>query len=163
MINEQPTIKELADRQVASVSFTGNYIGNTEVFASLFGKLSGWAGPKGLMTPETVYLSSYQDDPNVTPPDELTLDVCMSIPEDTEVAGEIQKKVLPGGTYAVMHAELTGPEEYGPAWNAVVEWIGENDYDIDMSRPSYELYLNDPEKHPEKHHIIDICMSVKRK
>ena len=36
-----------------------------------------------------------------------------------------------------------------------------NNLEIDMSRPSYEIYLNNPEEHPEKHHIIDICMSAK--
>jgi AraC family transcriptional regulator len=163
MKNEQPNIKELPERLVAFVSFTGNYIGNTQVFVELFGKLGGWAGPKGLITPTTIFLSSYQDDPNVTPPDELKLDVCMSIDEGTEVEGEIQKKVLPGGEYAFMNAELTGVEEFGPAWEAVVKWVTENNYDIDMSRPSYEIYLNNPEEHPEKHHIIDIYLSVKAK
>ena len=163
MKNEQPNIKEFAERQIAFVSFTGNYIGNSQIFANLFNKLCGWAGPKGLISPETVFLSSYQDDPKITPPDELKLDLCMSIPEDTKVDGDIQKKVLPGGKYAVMHTELTGPEEYAPAWNVVVEWMERNNYEVDMSRPSYEIYLSNPEEHPEKHHIVDICMSVKAK
>jgi AraC family transcriptional regulator len=157
---EQPKIEELAERDVAFVSYTGNYIGNSQLFAELFGKLCGWAGPKGLITPETVFLSSYQDDPRVTPPDELQLNVCMSIPDRTEVDGDIQKKTLPGGRYVVMQAELTGPEEYGPAWGAVVDWMEENKQSVDMSRPSYEICLNNPEEHPEKHHIINICMSV---
>lgn len=163
MKNEQPEIKKLAEREVAFVSFTGNYIGNAQVFKDLFDKLCGWAGPKGLISSESVFLSSYQDDPNTTPPDELKLELCMSISSDTRVDGDIQKKVLPGGKYTVMRAELTGPEEYGPAWNDVVEWIVNNNYEIDMSRPSYEIYLNNPEEHPEKHHIIDICMSVNAK
>lgn len=163
MKNEQPEIKKLAEREVAFVSFTGNYIGNAQVFKDLFDKLCGWAGPKGLISSESVFLSSYQDDPNTTPPDELKLELCMSISSDTRVDGDIQKKVLPGGKYAVMRAELTGPEEYGPAWNDIVEWIVNNNYEIDMSRPSYEIYLNNPEEHPEKHHIIDICMSVNAK
>ncbi|MCK5509664.1 MAG: GyrI-like domain-containing protein [Desulfobacterales bacterium] len=62
-----------------------------------------------------------------------------------------------------MHTELAGAEEYGPAWNVVVEWMENNNYEVDMSRPSYEIYLNNPEEHPEKHHIINICMSVKTK
>ena len=156
MKNEQPDIKELAERQVAFVSFTGNYMGNPQIFADLFNKLCGWAGPKGLISPKSVFLSSYQDYPKITPSDELKLDLCMNIPEDIKVDGDIQKKVL-------MHTELTGPEEYGPAWNAVVEWMERNNYEVDMSRPSYEIYLNNPEEHPEKHHIIDICMSVKAK
>ncbi len=163
MHNEQPKIEELSARTVAFVSYTGNYMGNPQIFVDLFGKLCGWAGPKGLMTPEAVLLSSYQDDPRITPPDELQLDVCMSIPEATEVDGDIQKKTLPGGRYVVMQAELTGPEEYGPAWIAVVEWMEEKKYAVDMSRPSYELYLNNPEEHPKKHHIINICMSVQAK
>ena len=163
MKNEQPNIKEIAERQVAFVSFTGNYMGNPQIFTDLFNKLCGWAGQKGLISPKSVFLSSYQDDCKITPPDELKLDLCMSIPEDTKVDGDIQKKVLPGGKYAVMHTELTGAEEYGLAWDTVVEWVERNNYEVDMSRPSYEIYLNNPEEHPEKHHIVDICRSVKAK
>ncbi len=162
MKHEEPRVAELEEREVAFVSFTGNYIGNAQVFARLFDRLSQWAGPKGLFGPQTVFLSAYQDNPETTSPDELKLECCMSIPAGTEVDGDIQKKVLPGGKYAVMHAELAGPEEYGVAWNAIVAWMKENGHDVDMSRPSYEIYLNNPEEHPEKHHIIEICMSVKR-
>lgn len=160
MKNEKPEILTLHERQVACVSYTGNYIGNAQVFGNLFHKLGEWAGPKGMMGPEAVFLSAYQDDPETTPPDELKLECCMSIPADVEPGDGIEKKVLPGGKYVVMQAELIGPEEYGEAWNAVGLWIKENGQQIDMSRPSYEIYLNNPEEHPEKHHIVDICVSV---
>ena len=163
MNNKEPIIKNLAQTHVAFVSFTGNYIANPEIFKNLFDKLCGWAGPKGLITLDSMFLSAYQDDPQITPPDKLKLEVCISVPDDTIVDKDIQKKVLPGGTYIVMNAELKGPEEYGNAWNFVVEWIQKNNYEIDMSRPSYEIYLNNPEEHPEKYHIVDICMSVKEK
>jgi len=155
-------IKKLEEKSVAFVSFTGNYIGNSQVFKDLFSKLYDWAGPKGLITPQTKIIASYQDDPKTTPPEELKLDLCMTIPDSTEEDG-IEKKTLPGGIYAVMNVELSGPEEYGPAWDKVVRWIEENNYDIDMSKPSYEIYLNNPEEHPQKHHLLDICMSVKEK
>lgn len=161
MKSDQIEIKNLDERTVAFVSYTGNYLGNPQVFADLFNQLCGWAGPKGLIQPDTVFLSSYQQDPETTPPDELKLDLCMSIPEGTDVAEGIEKKILPGGKYAVMKAELVSPEEYGPAWNMVAEWLSDNHMEIDMSKPSYEIYLNNPEEHTEKHHIIDICMSVK--
>jgi AraC family transcriptional regulator len=156
-----PEIKTLNDRTVAYVSFKGNYIGNSEVFKDLIGKVMGWAGPKGILSEKSLLLASYQDDPQTTAPEDLTLEICLEIDEATEVEGEIKKKVLPGGKYVVMHAELKGPDEYGPAWEKIVEWMKENNVEIDMSRPSYELYLNDPNEHPEKHHIIDICMSAK--
>ena len=156
-----PKAKELSDKVVAYVSFTGNYMGNSEVFAKLFETLCGWAGPKGLINKDAVFISSYQDDPKVTPPEEMAVEVCITVPEDTEVEGEIKKRTLPGGKYIVMNAELDGPQEYGDAWNKVVEWMKENNVEIDMSRPSYEVYLNDPKSHPQGHHILDICMSAK--
>ena len=161
MKNEETRVSELDEREVAFVSYVGNYMGNTKVFKDLFGKLCGWAGSKGLMSKGSVLLSSYQDDPQVTPPDDLRLEVCMGISSDTQVEGDIKKKTLPGGKYAVMRSELTGPEEYGPAWLSIVDWIKDNGYEIDMNRPSYEIYHNCPEEHPEKHHILDICMSIK--
>jgi AraC family transcriptional regulator len=87
----------------------------------------------------------------------------MTIDDNVEVEGEVERKTLPGGQYAVMRSTLTSPKEYGPAWMEIVDWIDKNDYEIDMSRPSYELYLNNPEEHPKKHHILDICMSIKAK
>jgi AraC family transcriptional regulator len=74
MNNEIPKIEELTERTVAFVSYTGNYMGNPQIFKDLFNKLCGWAGPKGLISPKSVFLSSYQDDPKITPPDELKLD-----------------------------------------------------------------------------------------
>jgi AraC family transcriptional regulator len=91
----------------------------------------------------------------------MTLEVCIDIPQDTEVEGEIKKKIMPWWKYAVLHTELTNPKEYWPAWIKVVDRIKENNMEIDMSRPSYEFYLNNPEEHPKKHHIVDICMSIK--
>jgi AraC family transcriptional regulator len=155
-------IQELQEKAVAFVAFKGDFAGNTAIFAELFGKLCAWAGPKGLLNTTAGFLSSYQDDPKVTPPEEMRVDVCLTIPSDTVVEGEVQKKVLPGGDYAVMHSELSDPQEYGPAWNSIVEWSKTNGYEVDMSRPSYEIYLNNPQDHPQKHHILDICLSVEK-
>ncbi|MBI9069160.1 MAG: GyrI-like domain-containing protein [Salinivirgaceae bacterium] len=155
------TVKELEDQEVAYVSFKGDYMGNPEVFAKLFEKLCGWAGPKGLINQDTKFRSAYYDDPQVTPPQDLRLDICMSINSEVQVDGEIIKALMPGGKHVVMNAELDGPQEYGPAWMKVVDYIKANNLEIDATRPSYELYLNCPDEHPEKHHILDVCMAVK--
>lgn len=157
---DKPEVRELDERSVACATYVGNYIGNAQIFARLFDKLGRWAGTKGLIGPDTLLLSAYQDNPEVTPPDKLTLQCCMTVPDDAEVEEDIGKKKLPGGRYAVMRAELTGSEEYGQAWDALGNWMKENNVSIDMTRPSYEFYLNNPDEHPEKHHIVEICMSV---
>ncbi len=158
---KEPSIKELEERTVAYVSSTGNYMGKAEVFGELFDKLFKWADPKQIIGPDTILLSAYFDDPAVTPPDELTVEVCMTIDDDTEPEGEIKKKKIPGGKYVTMTAELTRPEEYENAWEKVVGWIMQNNFEMDISRPGYEIYLNSPEEHPLNHHIVEICMPVK--
>jgi AraC family transcriptional regulator len=60
----------------------------------------------------------------------------------------------------MMRTELKGAEEYGPAWEKIVEWLIQNNLEIDMSRASYEIYFNSPEEHPQKHYIFAICMPV---
>lgn len=72
METKEIKIEQLEERVVALVSFVGNYIGNSEVFKGLFEKLCAWAGPKGLIGPDTVFSAAYQDDPNITPPEKLT-------------------------------------------------------------------------------------------
>ncbi|MFC2100121.1 GyrI-like domain-containing protein [Candidatus Bipolaricaulota bacterium] len=49
------------------------------------------------------------------------------------------------------------------AWDRLVgEWMPESGVESDIERMCYELYLNDPEQHPEKRHIVDICEPVKK-
>lgn len=158
-----PDVLDIDPKEVVYVSFVGNYIGNASVFEKLFGTLCGWAGDKQLFGPETRLLSAYYDDPDTTPPEELRVDVCMTIPPGIEIPldGEIQRQTLPGGKYAVMRAELTGPEEYSPAWYAIAGWINENNLELDLSRPGYEIYLNSPDEEPEKLHRVEICLALK--
>jgi AraC family transcriptional regulator len=160
MLTKEPELLELPERLVACVSYTGNYVGNAALFERLFTRLGSWANEKGLITAETVFLSSYENDPRTTPPYDLRLDVCMSITAGTEVDHDIQRKILPGGAYAVMHVELTRPEEYEAVWNIIVKWAEQHGHPADLSRPCYEIYLNNPEEHPHKHQILDICLSV---
>jgi len=51
--------------------------------------------------------------------------------------------------------------EYGDAWEKLVsEWMPAKGLNSDTDRMCYELYLNDPDKHPEKKHVVDICEPI---
>jgi AraC family transcriptional regulator len=154
-------IREMPELHVAYVRHTGPYKGDTKLFADLFRKLMGWAGPRGLLSsPETMAVSVYQDDPETTDEDKLELHVCITVPEDTEVEGEIGKMTVPGGMYAVARFELD-PDEYEDAWNMIYgSWLPESGYLYD-ERVCYEIYRNDPEEHPQNKHVVDICIPVK--
>ena len=120
-----------------------------------------WGGPRGLLRfPETTMMCVYHDDPKITQEDKQRLSVCITVPEDTAVEGEVGKMMVPGGKFAVGRFEIAA-DEYGEAWDMVAGgWLPESGYQPGDG-PCYEIYQNDPKTHPENLHIIDICMPVK--
>lgn len=152
------TIEEFT---VAYVRYVGPYKGNEKLFEGLFTKLFNWAGPRDLIKfPETKVLSVYHDNPSITDEEKLRTSVCISVPEETKVEGEVGKMNIPAGKYAVGHFELT-PETYETAWDYLFsEWLPGSGYQCD-DRPTFELYLNDPKEHPEGKHIVDIYVPIK--
>lgn len=157
----QVEVKEMPEMSVAYVRHIGPYAGDEELFRGLYGKLMKWAGPRGLLRfPETKMLSIYHDDPKITDEAKLRTSVCISVPEDTATEGEIGKMKVPGGKFAVARFEIAG-DEFGDAWDALLGgWMPESGFQCD-DRLSYELCINDPNDHPEKKHIVDICIPVK--
>lgn len=155
-------VKSLDEFTVAYIRYIGPYKGNSELFENLFARLFHWAGPKNLINfPETKIISIYHDNPEITDEDKLRTSICLSVPDDTEVGGEIGKMKVAGGVYGIISFELLGPEDYQKAWNYVFsEWLPTSGYQPD-NNPSFELYLNNPEEHPEKKHIVDIYIPVK--
>ena len=153
-------VKDMPDFQVAYVRHIGPYQGDSTLFQGLFEKLMKWAGPRGLLHfPETTMMCVYHDDPNITQEDKQRVSVCITVPEDTAVEGEVGKMVVPGGKFAVARFEIAA-DEYGEAWDMVMGgWLPESGYQPD-DRLCYEIYQNDPKTHPENLHIVDICLPV---
>ena len=154
-------VKDIPEMHVAYILHIGPYAGDEQLFGNLFSRLCAWAGPRGLLSsPETKFITIYHDNPDITDESKLRTDVCISVPPDTQVGGEIGKATIPAGKYAIGHFEIA-PDQYGDAWNAVYGgWLPESGYQPD-DRPCFELYLNDPKQHPEGKHVVDIYAPVK--
>lgn len=154
-------VKKLPQMDLAYVRHIGPYQGDDQLFKDLFEKLMRWAGPRGLLNfPQTQMLCVYHDDPNVTDHEKLRTSICITVPPNTEVDGEIGKMQIPAGDYAVGHFEIDS-SQYGQAWGAMCGgWLPESGYQPD-DRLAFELCLNNPEEHPEGKHIVDICVPVK--
>ena len=154
-------VKELPEMTVAYVRHIGPYKGDEKLFQGLFGKLFAWAGARDLLKfPETKVLSVYHDDPEITEESKQRVDVCVSIPPETKVEGEIGKEIIPGGKFAVGQFEID-VDEYRDAWNLLCgDWLPGSGYQCD-DRLCYELSLNSPKDHPQHKHIVDICVPVK--
>lgn len=155
------TVQPFDTMHVAYLRHVGPYQGDGELFGRLWGELCKWAGPRGLLAaPDVQMLCLYHDDPNVTEDARLRLDVCITVPADTEVSGEIGKMTLAGGDVAVARFELD-PDQYGDAWTAIYGgWLPESGYQPD-DRPAFERMVGDPKDHPEGKHVVDICVPVK--
>jgi AraC family transcriptional regulator len=110
--------------------------------------------------PDALMLSVYHDNPEVTDDSKLRTSVCLTVPDDTEVGGEVGKMEVPGGKYAIGRFEVHS-DGFAAAWNTLYgTWLPESGYEPD-DRPAFELYHNDPKEHPEGKCIFDVCIPVK--
>ena len=154
-------VKDVPEMHVAYIRHIGPYAGDEQLFGNLFNRLYSWAGPRGLLRfPDTKPITIYHDNPDITDETKLRTDVCITVPADAKVDGEIGKATIPAGKCAIAHFEIN-LDQYGDAWNAVYGgWLPESGYQPD-DRPCFELYLGDPKEHPEGKHTVDIYAPVK--
>ena len=154
-------IRELPALRVAYVRHLGAYAGKSEVFAELYARLRRWAGPRGLLGPDTRFVSIAHDHPEITSEEKLRVSVCLPIPEDVEPSDDVNVMHIPGGAFAVARVEVATPD-IPRAWESVSRWVATNGYAGD-ERPCYEVIVTGPREHPEGKHVLDICVPVRRR
>jgi AraC family transcriptional regulator len=166
MTNKNPikgevNIERLPEMTVAYVRHVGPYKGDLKLFEGLWERLMKWAGPRGLLQqPDVKMLSVYHDGPEVTMESKLRVSVCLTVPSQTKVDGEIGLMTLPGGEYALVYFEING-DQFQQAWDYVFgTWLPKSGYQPD-DRYCFELYCNDPKQHPEHKHFVKICIPIK--
>jgi AraC family transcriptional regulator len=157
-INKSVEVKEFPKMTLAYVRHTGPYKGNGNLFAGLWNKLFSWAGPRGLtQQPDMKSLVLYHDDPNITDADKLRLSVCITVPKDTKVDGEVGKMGIDGGKYVVARFEIS-EKEFEQAWGWVYgSWFPSSGFQPDDG-PCFEMY---PEEPKNGKFVVDICVPVK--
>lgn len=149
-------VKEMPEMKAVYV----RHIGPFNEIEQAYKKLFKWANPRGLYVPNVSKSATVtHDDPSVTEMEKVRQSACIIIHEDVKTDGEIGKLTIPGGKYAVGHFEL-GTPDFEKAWNTMCHWFTESGYQQGDGCP-YELYHNDYTTHPERKHIVDICIPVK--
>ena len=156
----QVSIEKFPPMELAYIRHVGPYMGDGALFERLWGKLLSWAQPRGLFNPpETRMLCLYHDNPEITEGDKLRLSVSISVPEGTDVDGEVGSMSLEGGTYVVARFELD-ETQYGEAWQWVYgSWLPSSGYQPADGAP-FEHY---PEPTPKEDGTmtVEICVPVK--
>ncbi len=83
--------------------------------------------------------------------------MCISVPDDTKVDGEIGKMKLDGGKYVFARFNVNA-QEFGQAWEWVYgQWFPTSGYQPGDA-PCFEMY---PEEPKGGRFTIDICVPVK--
>lgn len=148
-------IDTLEPKHIAFLRHVGPYIGIGEKF----GQLYAWAGPKGLLGPESEVLGVYYDNPEVTPTEKLRADAAVTVAPGTAPEGDVQIGEIAGGAYAIAthkgsYAGL--PECY--RWLYGV-WLPQSGR-VPADAPCYERYVNNPADTAEEDLLTEIYMPL---
>jgi len=157
-LNKSVEVKELPKMTVAYIRHIGPYKGDEKLFEKLWNKLFTWAGPRGLIGgPNFKSLIIYHDDPNVTLEDKLRMSICITVPKETKIDGEIGKMEIEAAKYVIARFEVTA-SEFQQAWEWIYgQWFPSSGYQPD-DKPCFEMY---PEEPKNGKFIVDICVPVK--
>jgi len=148
-------VKKVDPMRVAFVRHVGPYkeVGPT------WQKLCAWAGPRGLFGPQTTFVGLCHDDPEVTPPDKIRYDACLTVGDDVQPEGEVGVQEIPGGDYAttVHH----GPYEKLADTYAQLcgQWLPGSGREM-RSGPGFEIYRNSPQDTPPEDLITEVYVPL---
>jgi len=157
-LNKSVEVKELPKMTLAYIRHIGPYKGDDKLFERIWNRLFSWAGPRGLIGGKDFKsLVIYHDDPNLSTEDKLRMSVCITVPPETKVDGEIGKMELEAAKYVIARFEVTA-QEFQQAWDWLYgQWFPESGYQPD-EKPCFEMY---PEEPRDGKFVVDICVPVK--
>lgn len=144
-------IERLEPMRVAFVRHVGPY---NQVQAA-WDKLCMPLGREGQLGAAARFIGVCYDDPEVTPPEKIRYDACITVDDDVAASGEVGVQTLAGGDYAVVtHA---GPyDTVGRTYATLFgQWLPHSGREL-RSEPSLEFYLNDPESTDPEDLLTDI-------
>jgi AraC family transcriptional regulator len=148
-------IERIKPMRVAFVRHTGPYdqVGET------WGRLCAWAGPRGLLGPQTVFFGMCYDDPMVTPPDKIRYDACVTVGEGTQPEGDVGVQEIGAGDYAV--TTHRGPyDKLGETYARLCgEWLPGSGREL-ASSPSIEMYRNSPQDTAPEDLVTDVYLPL---
>ena len=152
-MNAKIEVKELPKMEVAFVPVMGaQQIGNA------YQELMQWGIPKGLINEQTKMITVYHDSFKVTAPDKVRMSACLYLPGPVKIEGAIGRKAIESGKHIVGRFEIA-IHEFEKSWTGMFVWMNENGYSKADKDP-FGIYYNNPEDHPEKKAIVDLCIPI---
>lgn len=158
------SVQKLPQYRLAYVEYKGDFENNPGIYDTQLNRLLKWAVPSGLWNfpGKTELIIIYPDDPHTTPKNEQRMLMSITVPAGTKIPPDYKSMVIPAGEYAVGRFEISAGE-FGAAWNYMYSNFIPRSGVTPSGGLSFEIKRNDSDTHPQKKHIVDICIPVKRK
>ncbi len=154
-MNANTEVKIVPEMQLAYISLQGNI----DLIGNVYNRLMQWAYPKGLMQQDDLRMVTiYHDSPKITDLNHLRMSACMTLNRRVETEGEVNLRILPDTKCVVSPFEI-GLDEFQKAWESSFVWMSEKGYKKADQAP-FGIYYNNPEEHPERKCIVDICIPI---
>lgn len=150
-------IKKMNERRVLAVRHVGPY----QNCGVAWEKLCQFACKNNLYTQETQFLGMCYDDPDVTDPQKVRYDACLTLDHDLEKLDEgLRMTTIPEASYATTIHK--GPLDNLKATyaNFCGLWASQNRVEF-TNAFSIEIYLNDPSKTKPEDLLVEIQMPIK--
>jgi AraC family transcriptional regulator len=135
------------------------YVGPFDGVGAAWQRLVMWAGPRGVFGPATRFIGVWLDDPEVTPPERLRGDVCVTVPDRVQAEGPVGVRELPGGDHAVtVHR---GPYSgIGDTYARLCgQWAPSAGREL-CPLPAFEVYLNNPQTTAPADLLTELCLPL---
>ncbi len=119
------------------------HVGPYRECAVAWEKLCKFAAERGWFSPDIRRIGIGHDFPDVTEPDKIRYDACLTVDDQFKATGEIGVQDIPGGLYAIVTHR--GPyEKFEETYHQLFrEWVPTCGHEL-RSFPCFELYRNDP-------------------
>lgn len=155
MSNPSMQLQDLAACELAGVRVTGPY---GQGYEAAIQHLMQWVHQHGVATREVIFI--YHDDPNTTAPEQCRTDCCITLaePEAVALSESISRISLPGGRYATLRCQIASPEQYGAAWQQLMQELEQAGLQWD-ERPCFELYHHSGPQAAS--YDVSICIPVR--
>ena len=149
--NMEVKIERHDSLKVAFIRHVGPYADCMEAW----NRLCGAPGVTSRLGPGTLALSLCYDDPDVTEPDKIRMDVCVTIDDSFVPGGGIDVQTIPGGEFAVV-VYRGAYEGLHDAYRAMYgEWLPKSGREFGGAY-SMEIYRTDPGTTPPEENITEI-------
>ena len=148
-------IKKVEPTRVAFMRHIGPY----EECKSTWEQLATWAGANGMLRPGVQFIGICHDDPEVTPPEKIRYDACITVDDDFQPEGEVGVQVISAGDYGM--TTHVGPyNRLGETYARLCgQWAPTSGREL-KSSPCFEVYLNCPDDTAPEDLLTDVYVPL---